>query len=228
MSPDVAVDRDALYYPFIHITDVTWLKATLLCFPSVRRMVPQSYVPSDSAEIKEFCDIEGPRGVPLLTRVDLFSSEARAAEQRLLALLEEHDSKIRARYSKAVTMRTFRTDDLCQLHDEKILARLYTHLTGGKPGKALAWRIPPPPNRPHRGLANGSRSTRCWAMPSSPLRQWRWRPLWDSTLSRIPHTSTKWSPPSQKRMSSMHFWATASSRKLRGLRTPSTTSLRSL
>ena len=48
MSAEVALDRDALYYPFIHITDVNWLKATLLCFPGVRRMVPQSYVPTDS------------------------------------------------------------------------------------------------------------------------------------------------------------------------------------
>ena len=45
MNAGVALDRDALYYPFIHITDVNWLKATLLCFPRVRRMVPQSYVP---------------------------------------------------------------------------------------------------------------------------------------------------------------------------------------
>jgi hypothetical protein len=27
MNAGVALDRDALYYPFIHITDVNWLKA---------------------------------------------------------------------------------------------------------------------------------------------------------------------------------------------------------
>lgn len=151
MSTDVAMDRDALYYPFIHITDVNWLKATLLCFPGVRRMVPQSYVPTDSDEIRAFCDVEGPRGEPLLTPVDLFSSEARAAEQRLLAILEKHDARIRARYCEAVTMRTHRPDQLCQLHDEKIVARLYAHLTDGKAGRALAWRIPPP-HRPHRAV----------------------------------------------------------------------------
>jgi hypothetical protein len=69
MSAGVAMDRDALYYPFIHITDVNWLKATLLCFPGVRRMVPHSYVPTDSYAVREFCDVEGPRGEPLLTRV---------------------------------------------------------------------------------------------------------------------------------------------------------------
>ena len=101
MNAEVALDRDALYYPFIHITDVNWLKATLLCFPGVRRMVPQSYVPTDSDAVREFCDVEGPRGEPLLTRVDLFSPDARAAEERLLATLEKQDSRIRSRFPNA-------------------------------------------------------------------------------------------------------------------------------
>jgi hypothetical protein len=152
MNEGVVLDRDALYYPFIHITDVNWLKATLLCFPGVRRMVPQSYVPTDSDAVREFCDVEGPRGEPLLTRVDLFSRDAKAAEERLLATLEKQDSKIRSRFSERVTMKALAPDDLYQLHDEKIVARLYSYLTDGKPGKALAWRIPPPANRPHRAF----------------------------------------------------------------------------
>jgi hypothetical protein len=154
MAQDVALDRDALYYPYIHITDVSWLKATLLCFPGVRRMVPQSYVPGDSDDIKAFCDTPGPRGEPLLTSVDLFSPAARAAEKRLLVKLKEHDKTIRADFSQAVTMRTHRPEQLCQLHDEKIVLPLYNHLVSGKAGKALAWRIPPPPNRPHRAFGN--------------------------------------------------------------------------
>src|SRR5262245_56473724 len=122
MSVAVALDRDALYYPFIHITDVSWLKATLLCFPGGRRMVPQSYVPTDSDAVREFCEVEGPRGEPLLTRVDLFSPDARAAEGRLLATLEKYDSTIRSRFSERVTMKALGTDDLYQLHDEKIVA----------------------------------------------------------------------------------------------------------
>ena len=151
---DVALDRDALYYPYIHITDANWLKATLLCFPGVRRMVPQSYVPGDSDEIKAFGDTLGPRTEPLLTSVDLFSPAARAAEERLLEKLKESDAKIRRRYSEDVTMRTHRPEQLCQLHDEKIVLELYGYLTAGKPGDALAWRIPPPPNRPHRAFGN--------------------------------------------------------------------------
>jgi hypothetical protein len=154
MTRDVALDRDALYYPYIHITDVSWLKATLLCFPGVRRMVPQSYVPGDSDEIKAFCDTPGPRNQPLLTSVDLFSPAARGAEERLLEQLKEHDSTIRAHYSEAVTMRTHGSEQLCQLHDEKIVLELYSYLTAGRPGDALAWRIPPPQKRPHRAFGN--------------------------------------------------------------------------
>jgi hypothetical protein len=150
MKPDVAVDRDALYYPFIHITDVNWLKATLLCFPGVRRMVPQSYAPSDSDEIKQFCDVVGPRHAPLLTSVDLFSPEALAAEEALLAKLAQHDAEIRARFGQAETMKTHTQEQLCQLHDEKIVLHLYAYLTSGPEGQALAWRADPPANRPHR------------------------------------------------------------------------------
>ncbi|MGA2964443.1 MAG: hypothetical protein ABSD96_22505 [Candidatus Korobacteraceae bacterium] len=104
MTGTSALDRDALYYPYIHITDVNWLKATLLCFPNVRRMIPNNYDPDDSEEIREFCDISGPRGMPLLTSVDLFSPEAQRAEENLLDKLRANDEFIRAKYSKARTV----------------------------------------------------------------------------------------------------------------------------
>jgi hypothetical protein len=44
----------ALYYPYIHIHDVNWLKATLLLFSQVRRMLPELYSPSDDPRIQEF------------------------------------------------------------------------------------------------------------------------------------------------------------------------------
>jgi hypothetical protein len=40
MPDAIALDRDALFYPHIHIDDVNWLKSTLFCFPTVRRIVP--------------------------------------------------------------------------------------------------------------------------------------------------------------------------------------------
>ena len=42
----------ALCYPYIHIRDEHWLKATLLCTPTVKRIVPLKYTPEDTAAIK--------------------------------------------------------------------------------------------------------------------------------------------------------------------------------
>ena len=46
----------ALYYPYIHIRDVNWLKATLLMFSQVRRMVPATFTPSDTPAVEEFAE----------------------------------------------------------------------------------------------------------------------------------------------------------------------------
>ena len=35
--------QPALYYPYIHIRSENWLKATLLCVPAVKRIVPENY-----------------------------------------------------------------------------------------------------------------------------------------------------------------------------------------
>jgi len=104
MNENVALDRDALYYPYVHITDVNWLKATLLSFPGVRRMVPAHYEPNDLPDIREFCDLKGPRGAPLLTNANLFSRAATTAETDLLKKLQENDAFIRSRYSRRKTI----------------------------------------------------------------------------------------------------------------------------
>src|SRR3954447_7376209 len=122
MSESVALDRDALYYPYVHITDVNWLKSPLLCFPGVHRMVPADYVPEDSDEIKEFCQIEGPRGQPLLTSANLFSAAAAGAESKLLRKLKENDAFIRSRVSRRQTIAELGAQaGLFRLHNEKII-----------------------------------------------------------------------------------------------------------
>jgi hypothetical protein len=49
-----AIERPALYYPYIHVRteDELWLKATLLLHPSVIRMVPRDYAPEDPVRFK--------------------------------------------------------------------------------------------------------------------------------------------------------------------------------
>jgi hypothetical protein len=151
MTQTTALDRDALYYPYIHIQDANWLKATLLCFPSVRRMVPGNYEPDDSHVVREFCELMGPRKQPLLSSVDLFTKGAMKAEANLLEKLKANDELIRKKYSKASTMQELgHSAEEFRLHDEKIMGSLCDYLTRGPENDALAWRTTQPRDRTHR------------------------------------------------------------------------------
>jgi hypothetical protein len=151
MASNIALDRDALYYPNVHIRDVNWLKATLLCFPGVRRMVPGNYSPRDSEEIRQFCSVKGPRGEPLLTAVDIFSHAAIQAQEGLLRTLREHDEFIRQNFSRARAVQQYGEDaDSFQLHEHKIIGGLYDYLSGAdssSQGTSLVWEAPHPTDR---------------------------------------------------------------------------------
>jgi len=66
----MALDTDALNYPYIRIRNVEWLKRTLLVFPHVARIAPSYGAPEDAAEVAKFCNLIGRRG-PLLRNVNL-------------------------------------------------------------------------------------------------------------------------------------------------------------
>ena len=78
--------QPALYYPYIHIRSENWLKATLLCVPAVKRIVPENYAPEDDAAIIPYVTISGPNG-PLLQAVPAATGGAMAAQHRLLSAL---------------------------------------------------------------------------------------------------------------------------------------------
>jgi len=46
----------ALYFPYIHFKDEDWLKYSLLYWDGVKRIVPKSYQPQDSAAVKLLAD----------------------------------------------------------------------------------------------------------------------------------------------------------------------------
>lgn len=102
LSPLPALDRDALYYPYIHIRDINWLKATLLCFPQVRRIMPAGFLATDNAEVRQFASVKNARGEPLLsyeyTDTSSVESPIRAAQERLLKILKQHEEAIRRKY----------------------------------------------------------------------------------------------------------------------------------
>lgn len=78
----------ALYYPYMQIRDVNWLKATLLVFESVSRILPFDYDDSTESYLKEFSfqDEERPA---LISGVNLFSERCQAAQSMLAARLRK-------------------------------------------------------------------------------------------------------------------------------------------
>jgi hypothetical protein len=136
MPNPVALDRDALYYPYIQIHDVNWLKSTLLCFPSVHRIVPvpwETSVVGDTPEIERFCRTVGARG-PLLQACNL--AHTQTATNELLHKLQQNENVFIPRYSFAGTKAEYGEADWFKLHDTKVSYSLTHYLEGQR----LAWR----------------------------------------------------------------------------------------
>jgi hypothetical protein len=92
--------RPALYYPYIHIRSEQWLKATLLCVPTVKRIVPEDYLPEDQPTIRPYTSIVGPNG-PLLQAVPAYTPAANDAQQLLRYKLAEHAAEINERFNRS-------------------------------------------------------------------------------------------------------------------------------
>jgi hypothetical protein len=128
-------DRDALYYPYIHIRDhqINWLKATLLCFPRVSRIVPHDFHLNDPDAVAPFRRVKGVRGDPLLDEhyTDFYygDSPVSAAQQRLLTVLHENGALVKERYSRTVAVRDLGDKaDSFEMHAGKMLAPLHDYL----------------------------------------------------------------------------------------------------
>ena len=133
-------DRDALYYPHIHIRDPKWLAGTLLIFPRVVRMVPDGFRPQDDLCVAEFAKQRGRRG-PLLDRIDLGYSETRQSLQLLLerfeAELNRDEAGFQQRFGEVTARSETHRDSLgFQLRFEKapeLLDCLWRHGLGWRP-----------------------------------------------------------------------------------------------
>lgn len=130
MRQSVEVLRPALYYPYIHIRSEHWLKATLLCVPSVKRIVPTEYVPEDRSNILKYTQLKGPHGF-LLQAVRSDSTASRAAQRRLTQKVEQHIDTIKALYQRS----TAPGPDRYWIHDQKLSYALRNHLQQHE----LAW-----------------------------------------------------------------------------------------
>jgi hypothetical protein len=120
-SPQPVLNRDALYYPYIHIRDVNWLKATLLCFPHVRRVVPHDFRLNDSAAVSEFRDLTGANGKPLLGEEPATSPAVVEAQMELLHRIMQMDPLARQRFTKETVAKEFNgITEKFQIHRGKI------------------------------------------------------------------------------------------------------------
>jgi hypothetical protein len=140
-------ERDALYYPYIHVRNLDWLKATLLCFPHVLRMVPSDFHLNDSSETREFTKVMGRRKEPLLGTVELIVKPAEVAQSRLLEKLkgdyEQQGEDFLSRFSREKASGQFDNGDSAfQIHRYKFTNELLKYLMK----KQLAW-YPRDPNR---------------------------------------------------------------------------------
>jgi hypothetical protein len=95
----VALDTDALNYPYIRIRNVEWLKRTLLVFPHVARIAPSYGAPEDKAEVAQFRNLNGRRG-PLLRNVDLESADIWTDQFELKARISDALSANRSQFIK--------------------------------------------------------------------------------------------------------------------------------
>jgi hypothetical protein len=142
MMPPTPI-QDALYYPYIRIRDINWLKSTLLCFPQVRRMIPDFYVVQDSDEIRPFLEENGPHGPLLTASQTLNSGVVASAVQRLTTWADQHRDELIAQYSQALTEQHYAPDELFQIHARKIsigLLELLKH-------EQLGWHARSGPDR---------------------------------------------------------------------------------
>jgi hypothetical protein len=123
--------QPALYYPYIHVRSESWLKATLLCVPAVKRIVPENYAPEDDPAILPYVTISGPNG-PLLQAVPAATSGAMAAQHRLLSALHANEAEIVTRYAREKSP----APDEYWVHDAKFNYELLDFLES----RNLAWR----------------------------------------------------------------------------------------
>jgi hypothetical protein len=140
-TPQENVIRPALYYPYIHIRDENWLKATLLCVPVVKRLVPDNYTTENDPCIFPFTQIEGPLG-PLLQLEPATSETAVDAQRDLHDRIQQNLAFFEERFSRANAP----DPDQYWIHDAKFYGEFLRFLEENN----LAWVSENPEAYGHR------------------------------------------------------------------------------
>jgi len=122
--------RPAPYYPYMLIRSEDWFKATFLCVPVVKRIVPGTHFPGGMPEIIKCWRVAGPKGT-LLQAVPADTPAANEAQMRLLWELREQKKAIQRTCNHAPEP----TRDVYWIHDAKFNQELLESPTGHD----LAW-----------------------------------------------------------------------------------------
>lgn len=125
-------DTDGLYYPHIHVRDEAWLKATLLYFPHILRMVPADFETSDSAFITSLTKTPGIRGESLLGSYELGNVVTGGAADRLTERLMNDIKTIpgfEQRFSRKATQEGYGKESQYLIHRSKAPRQFWAELT---------------------------------------------------------------------------------------------------
>lgn len=115
----VAVDKYALYYPYIHLRDPNWSKATLLWFGQIRRIAPAGFVFSDLPEIAALARAEGAQG-HLIQSARLTDRKVVDANRSLLKRIQDHLSQLQGKFASENTPMKLR--GVFEIYRQKFLA----------------------------------------------------------------------------------------------------------
>jgi len=119
-----SMNDHALYYPYIHVRDANWLKATLIMFSQVRRMVPYTtFTPYDTQAVQEFVEC---KGGPLLWYAEISSERAKQAQRALAEKLRQDakDPAFRKRFGRQAASKMEGDSLGFQIHQAKLDSEL--------------------------------------------------------------------------------------------------------
>lgn len=126
-------EDDALYFPSIEIQSLSWLRASLLMWDHVYRIVPDNYAPHDSNDVRAAVD------AGFLRTISLQEADRREAGESFERMLE----------AAPVMPDAFQDDEPVPIHFGKIDERLYPALDEVNARLVGNWYEMP------RGLARG-------------------------------------------------------------------------
>jgi hypothetical protein len=155
-------DTDCLYYPYIHVRDEAWLKATLLYFPHVLRMVPPGFETRDSAFVRSLAQKRGARGEELLGSYRLRTLATDEAIDRLTFRLIDDIQKnpdFANQFSRKATLEAYGgRDPEFLVHRGKAPQHFWSELSK----RGLMWSAPLPSGAIRRMSVDVSRNLGDW------------------------------------------------------------------